>query len=313
MNLSKRLVAGIAISLSATAIVVPAVVTNPAAQAAVTGYPVLKSNSSGDAVKAVQYLLNANGARVAVDGSYGPQTKAAVIAYQRSHKLAADGVAGKNTLTSLTPTLRQGSRGDAVKAVQTLLNAHGSHINVDGEFGPATASAVKKVQSSAKISADGVVGEKTWKALYAKGSGNTNGGNSGSGNSGSGGSNITANCNAQTKAWITEARDIMIKNGTPGSKIDANDICVIIIHESAQNPKAQNNWDSNAAAGHPSKGIMQTIDSTFNAYKLPGHGDIWNAVDNIIAASRYSVDRYGSVSQTPGIASMRSGGGYQGY
>jgi len=71
--------------------------------------------------------------------------------------------------------------------------------------------------------------------------------------------------------------------------------------------------NSNAAAGHPSKGLMQCIDSTFNAHKLPGHDDIYNPVDNIIAGVRYTFDRYGGFDGHPGLKSMASGGGYQGY
>lgn len=64
---------------------------------------------------------------------------------------------------------------------------------------------------------------------------------------------------------------------------------------SGGNPNAINNWDSNAQAGHPSKGIMQTIDSTFQAYMLPGHGNIWNPIDNILASIRYQLARYGTI------------------
>ncbi|GLY67369.1 hypothetical protein Atai01_39880 [Amycolatopsis taiwanensis] len=71
--------------------------------------------------------------------------------------------------------------------------------------------------------------------------------------------------------------------------------------------------NSNAKAGHPSKGLMQTIDSTFNSYKLPGHGDIYNPVDNIIAGVRYTMSRYGSIANTPGLKAMSHGGGYVGY
>lgn len=66
--------------------------------------------------------------------------------------------------------------------------------------------------------------------------------------------------------------------------------------ESGGNPRAVNNWDINARLGHPSKGLMQTIDSTFNAYKMKGHGNIWNPVDNLIASIRYMIARYGSVA-----------------
>ena len=71
------------------------------------------------------------------------------------------------------------------------------------------------------------------------------------------------------------------------------------MQESSGNPHAINNWDSNAAAGHPSMGLMQTIRSTFEAHKLPGHNDIWNPVDNMCAAIRYIIGRYGSVVNLP--------------
>lgn len=67
------------------------------------------------------------------------------------------------------------------------------------------------------------------------------------------------------------------------------------MQESTGDPHAFNNWDSNAKAGIPSKGLLQTIEPTFNAYKLPGHDDIWNPVDNAIAAIRYMYARYGHI------------------
>jgi hypothetical protein len=67
------------------------------------------------------------------------------------------------------------------------------------------------------------------------------------------------------------------------------------------------------AKGTPSKGLMQCIDPTFQAHKLPGHGDIYNPVDNIIAGVRYTFDRYGGFEGHPGLKSMAGGGGYQGY
>lgn len=71
------------------------------------------------------------------------------------------------------------------------------------------------------------------------------------------------------------------------------------IQESGGNPRAQNNWDSNAAAGIPSKGLMQTIDPTFNAYKMPGYDDIWDPVANLVAAIGYIQARYGHPDNLP--------------
>lgn len=74
-------------------------------------------------------------------------------------------------------------------------------------------------------------------------------------------------------------------------------------HESGGNPLAINLWDSNAAAGHPSKGLMQTIDSTFSRYAIPGLGGIWNPIANAAAAIRYMIARYGSIANVPGVRS----------
>ncbi len=113
--------------------------------------------------------------------------------------------------------------------------------------------------------------------------------------------------------WIRSAIGILQDNGTPVSDEHVDEIRTIIEKESSGDPRAINNWDINAVRGTPSKGLMQTIDPTFDAYKLPGHGEIYDPVDNIIAGVRYTFDRYGGFAEHPGLASMAQGGGYQGY
>lgn len=71
--------------------------------------------------------------------------------------------------------------------------------------------------------------------------------------------------------------------------------------------------NSNAEAGTPSKGIMQVIPPTFEAYKVKGHDDIWNPIDNVAAATNYIEARYGDPWNTPGEKSVARGGPYQGY
>lgn len=61
-----------------------------------------------------------------------------------------------------THLLRQGSTGDEVKRLQTLLG-----ITADGSFGPATRAAVIAFQKAQGISPDGVVGNATWAKLDA--------------------------------------------------------------------------------------------------------------------------------------------------
>lgn len=83
--------------------------------------------------------------------------------------------------------------------------------------------------------------------------------------------------------------------------------------ESGGNPRAINLWDSNAKAGIPSKGLMQTIEPTFDAYKMSGLNNIYNPIHNAVASIRYVLARYGSIFNTPGARSMAHGGGWQGY
>lgn len=115
------------------------------------------------------------------------------------------------------------------------------------------------------------------------------------------------------KEWIQEAIRVLRENGYDIDDSEAAIIALMIERESGGDPNAINLWDSNAAAGIPSKGLMQTIDPTFDAHALPGHEDIWNPVDNIIAGTRYAIDRYGSLANVPGVVGVANGTGYVGY
>lgn len=158
------------------------------------------------------------------------------------------------------------------------------------------------------------------------GSGNSGSGDSGSsggsgGGGGGGGGGVGASGGPPTggpppgnvQEWIKQAIEILRQNGINVSEDDAQRIWQIIEHESGGNPHAINDWDSNAAKGTPSKGLMQTIDPTFDSNKLPGHDDIWNPVDNICAGVNYAISRYGSLANVPGIKATESGGDYVGY
>ncbi|MFE3260137.1 transglycosylase SLT domain-containing protein [Nocardia sp. NPDC059091] len=93
--------------------------------------------------------------------------------------------------------------------------------------------------------------------------------------------------------WIRQALDIMAAQGIPGS-YDA--IHRNIMRESGGDPGAINLYDSNAASGTPSKGLLQVIDPTFQAYHVAGTSwDIWDPVANITAACNYAAARYGSM------------------
>ena len=93
----------------------------------------------------------------------------------------------------------------------------------------------------------------------------------------------------------------------------ANGVLSLINSESGGNPNAINLTDSNAAAGHPSRGLMQTIPGTFEAYRSFGLPD--NIVDplaNVYAGIHYALQNYGpGMLMAGGRHSL--GGGYLGY
>ncbi|MER5182027.1 LysM peptidoglycan-binding domain-containing protein [Streptomyces sp. NPDC002896] len=98
--------------------------------------------------------------------------------------------------------------------------------------------------------------------------------------------------------WIRQSLDIMAAQGIPGTY---DGIHRNIMRESSGNPRAVNNWDSNAAKGTPSKGLLQVIDPTFRAYHVPGTSwDIFDPVANITAACNYAAKRYGSMDNVFG-------------
>ena len=64
--------------------------------------PLLQVNAKGNGVKAIQQLLNARGFLCGTaDGIFGEKTKTAVLQYQKSMKITADGVVGKQTYNNL--------------------------------------------------------------------------------------------------------------------------------------------------------------------------------------------------------------------
>ena len=166
----------------------PATVATASAQ-----QPLLREGSRGAAVSDWQNTLNklaAKGtpaqAKIAVDGIFGPNTKAVTQAFQRWAGIAADGIAGPQTRAAsvvalssaaldpnphLKPVLHQGSRGAAVSDWQATLNklaaagkpAH-VKIAVDGIFGPNTKAATQAFQQWAHITVDGIVGVNTYAA-----------------------------------------------------------------------------------------------------------------------------------------------------
>lgn len=136
-------------------------------------WPVLKRGGQGHPVPALQYLLRDRGHHVTVDGIFGPKTEAAVEGFQSADQIRVDGIVGPQTWGALIIVVATGSTGDAVRGVQeefqfrNLSGDPGRGLAVDGVFGAKTAAAVRGFQQALGITADGIVGPLTWRALVS--------------------------------------------------------------------------------------------------------------------------------------------------
>lgn len=99
---------------------------------------------------------------------------------------------------------------------------------------------------------------------------------------------------------VARWKDTVIKalkaNGFSATPFQVQSWLKVIARESNGNPKAINNWDSNAKAGIPSKGLAQVIPPTFDKYKQNSSANIYNGYDNLYAAINYMKHVYGSNS-----------------
>ena len=166
--------------------------------------PVYDAGSSGTTVIDIQKLMQGVGLYSGgIDGIYGPGTKSAVAQWQTRLNLAADGIWGPQTKTATQnlfaflasrpapapapspqananvaaalafihfctlTTVQSGSSGACVKFLQADLNGRGLPLAQDSSFGPATRQAVIAFQHAHGLTADGIVGPATWKALIS--------------------------------------------------------------------------------------------------------------------------------------------------
>lgn len=110
------------------------------------------------------------------------------------------------------------------------------------------------------------------------------------------------------RQWAPLVSRVLAMLGLPGSYLGM--WLAQIGTESGGNPRAINLTDSNAAMGDPSRGLLQTIMSTFLAYAGPFRGlGIYNPLANVFAAINYAKHRYGALGMAGVIG---HGHGYDG-
>jgi SLT domain-containing protein len=104
--------------------------------------------------------------------------------------------------------------------------------------------------------------------------------------------------------WKSDIKSALSKLGLSTSESMVSRVLRQINTESGGNPKAMGGTDG-LADGH-AEGLMQVKPGTFRAYHLPGHNDIWNGYDNMLAGLNYAKHRYGS-----GLSFLGNGHGYE--
>lgn len=137
-------------------------------------YPTIKQGSSGNSVKALQYLLNQYGYNLEPDGRFGGNTYRAVVDFQKNNGLTQDGIVGPNTWSALlnlnatSKVLRFGNKSSAVLYLQRYLLSYLYPItDLDSVFGRETENAVKEFQQENGLVVDGIVGPNTWTKIIS--------------------------------------------------------------------------------------------------------------------------------------------------
>ena len=152
------------------------------------GTRILELGSTGEDVRQLQELLTElEHYSGSIDGVFGTDTEAAVIAFQEANDLEPDGKVGPATRAALAEaagsaavpdlpddwilgkarTLRSGHLGSDVAALQRSLDAAGYDPGpVDGAFGAQTVAAVEALQADSGLDVDGVVGAVTKRAIF---------------------------------------------------------------------------------------------------------------------------------------------------
>jgi peptidoglycan hydrolase-like protein with peptidoglycan-binding domain len=162
----------------------------------------LQVGSKGTAVSQLQQNLRSlrfyNGP---INGNYGTQTKQAVIRFQQTYRISADGVAGTKTLRTITAALKpigvggedslpnalnRGDSGALVRQLQDdLRRLRYFNANSTGTFGKVTEDAVARFQSNYGLPPNGIADARTLGAItQALQSSNGNNGNNGNNNNG---------------------------------------------------------------------------------------------------------------------------------
>ena len=124
----------------------------------VTKRPSVQQNQSASQVKTLQQRLKQLGYyKGQINGSFNAETKEAVMNFQRTQGLVADGIPGVKTLSAIENLTRR----ESIKALQVRLEQKGFYTGpIDGILSAETQAAIGKAQKAYGISADDVIKQR---------------------------------------------------------------------------------------------------------------------------------------------------------
>lgn len=110
---------------------------------------------------------------------------------------------------------------------------------------------------------------------------------------------------AGVQRWRDQVKQALAANNLSTSDSMIERILRQIATESSGNEKASQHGDPDGDGSGPAMGLMQTKRNTFNHYAFPGHKDIWNGYDSLLAGLAYAKATYG-----PSLSFLGNGHGY---
>jgi SLT domain-containing protein len=128
---------------------------------------------------------------------------------------------------------------------------------------------------------------------------------------GSGGTS-QAGTGGGVQRWAETIANALSMNGLPTNSQYIDAWLRQVSTESSGDPTAIQGSgvvDINSRTGQYARGLLQVVPSTFAAYKFPGHGNIFDALDNSLAAINYAKHRYGAAGM---LGMIGHGHGYAG-